>query len=402
MKIKSLSFFTLFPIFLFAVLFCGNFVSAQENSVSDFNEEVMLVEDISLEIDLQNQVKEEIFKAKVVEIIEDKSALRDDGSTSIQQKLKLIGLENDWKNKEIIFDGTVYDVSSASEYKVGDKVLVHYSVEPDGAESFYVIGFSRNSGIYWLVFLFVLTVIMIGKFKGVRALVVLLLTFLVILKFIIPKILSGADPLFITILGSLFILIFGVYITEGFKKTSTISIFSILISLVITGLLSIWFSSITKLTGFASEESAYLVGLAGGNINIKGLLLSGIIIGALGVLDDVIISQVVLVKELKISNPNLTKNQIYKQAMRVGVSHLSSMVNTLFLAYTGASLPLLILFSVKQEPFLTFNQVIDNEMMATEIVRTLTGSIGLILAVPIATFLAVNFINKESLKNNSN
>jgi uncharacterized membrane protein len=156
------------------------------------------------------------------------------------------------------------------------------------------------------------------------------------------------------------------------------------------------------LTGFASEESAYLVGLAGGNINIKGLLLSGIIIGALGVLDDVIISQVVLVKELKISNPNLTKNQIYKQAMRVGVSHLSSMVNTLFLAYTGASLPLLILFSVKQEPFLTFNQVIDNEMMATEIVRTLTGSIGLILAVPIATFLAVNFINKESLKNNSN
>lgn len=398
MKIKLLSFFILFPIFLFSIFWGSNFVNAQENGVDNFNEEMILEEAIPQEIDLQNKGKEEIFKARVVEVIENRSTPRDDGSISIQQKLKLIGLEDNWKDKEIVFDGTGYDVSSASEYKVGEKVLVHYSVEPDGAESFYVIGFSRTNSIYWLVLLFALTVIIIGRLKGVRALIVLLLTFLVILKFIIPKILSGADPLFITILGSLFILIFGVYITEGLKKTSTISIFSILISLVITGLLSIWFSSITKLTGFASEEATYLVGLGDGNINIKGLLLAGIIIGALGVLDDVIISQVALVKELKISNPELSKNQIYKQAMRVGVSHLSSMVNTLFLAYAGASLPLLILFSVKQEPFLTFNQVIDNEMMATEIVRALTGSIGLVLAVPIATILAVNFISKERLK----
>ncbi len=389
MKIKLLLFFVLLPIALFGIFLNINFTNAQEDGVGNFAEEMM-----SQEIDLQTDVAEEIFKAKVVEVIENNSAPRDDGSILIQQRLKLIGLENDWKNKEIFFNGTEYDVSSASEYKIGDKVLVHYSVEPGGTESFYVIGFSRTNSIYWLVLLFILAVIIIGKLKGVRALVVLLLTFLVILKFIIPKILSGTDPLFITIVGSLFILIFGVYITEGFKKTSTISIFSILISLIITGLLSIWFSSITKLTGFASEEAAYLVGLAGGSINIKGLLLAGIIIGALGVLDDVVISQVALVKELKISNPELSKNQIYKQAMRVGVSHLSSMVNTLFLAYAGASLPLLILFSVKQEPFLTFNQVIDNEMIATEIVRALTGSIGIVLAVPIATFLAVQFIKK--------
>ncbi|MDD3284569.1 MAG: YibE/F family protein [Patescibacteria group bacterium] len=398
MKIKLLLFFILFPAFLFSLFLDINFVNAQENSIDNSNEEMILEENMPQEINLQNKGKEEIFKARVVEVVENKNTPRDDGSISIQQKLKLIGLEDNWKDKEIVFDGTVYDVSSASEYKVGEKVLVHYSAEPDGAENFYVIGFSRTNSIYWLVLLFILTVVIIGKFKGVRALVVLLLTFLVILKFIIPKILSGADPLFITILGSLFILIFGVYITEGLKKTSTISIFSILISLVITGLLSIWFSSITKLTGFASEEATYLVGLGDGNINIKGLLLAGIIIGALGVLDDVIISQVALVKELKISNPELSKNQIYKQAMRVGVSHLSSMVNTLFLAYAGASLPLLILFSIKQEPFLTFNQVIDNEMMATEIVRALTGSIGLVLAVPIATILAVNFISQERLR----
>ncbi len=340
------------------------------------------------------QKNEEIFKARVIEILEQKSTIRDDGSTSIQQKLKLKGLEGDWKDKKIIFDGTEFDVLSASEYKVGDKVLVNYSPGQEGEDNFYVIGFSRTSSVYWLAFLFALIVIAIGRLKGLRAIIVLLLTFLIILKFIIPKILSGSDPLLISIIGSLFILILAVYITEGFKWTSTIAIFSILTSLIITGLLSVWFSAIAKLTGFASEEAVYLVGLAGGNINIKGLLLAGIIIGALGILDDAIISQVALVKELRMSNPELTKSQIYRQAMRVGISHLSSMINTLFLAYAGASLPLLILFSVKQPPFLTFNQVIDNEMIATEIIRTLAGSIGLVLAVPIATFLAVQFIKK--------
>ncbi|MDD5043696.1 MAG: YibE/F family protein [Patescibacteria group bacterium] len=341
------------------------------------------------------QKEEEIFKARVVDILEQKNVTRDDGSISTQQKLKLKGLGEDWKDKEIIFDGIGFDVLSASEYKVGDKVLVNYSPGLEGEENFYVIGFSRTRPVYWLVFLFALIVTAVGRLKGFRALIVLLLTFLIILKFIVPKILSGSNPLLISIIGSFFILILAVYITEGFKRTSTVAIFSILISLIITGLLSVWFSAITKLTGFASEEAAYLIELSGGDINIKGLLLAGIIIGALGVLDDVIISQVALVKELRILNPQLAKIQIYRQAMRVGISHLSSMVNTLFLAYAGASLPLLILFSVKQPPFLTFNQVIDNEMIATEIVRTFTGSIGLVLAVPIATFLAVQFIKNK-------
>lgn len=355
----------------------------------------LLLAPAALAQDSQMANREEIFKARVTEVIEQKNIARDDSSILIQQKLKLKGLEDNWKNKEIVFDGMEFDVLSASQYKIGDKVLVNYSLGPDNSENFYVIGYSRTGPIYWIAFLFALVVAVVGRSKGLRALIVLLLTFLIILKFIIPKILAGNDPLLTSILGSFFILILAVYITEGFKKTSTIAIFSILISLVITGLLSIWFSAITKLTGFASEEAVYLTGLAGGNINLKGLLLAGIIIGALGVLDDVIISQVALVKELKNSNQELPNFQLYRQAMRVGISHLSSMVNTLFLAYAGAALPLLILFNVKEPPFLTFAQVLDNEMMATEIVRTITGSIGLILAVPIATFLAVRFINKK-------
>jgi len=339
-----------------------------------------------------------IFQAQVIEVVEDRTITDDNGLTLIKQKLKLKGLEGEWKNKEIIFDGTNYDVISSPEYKIGNKVLINYSQDIEGNDNFYVIGFVRQGYLYWLAFLFAIVVIAIGRLKGLRALLVLLLTFLVILKFIVPKILAGGNPLLISIIGSLFILILAIYITEGFRRNSTIAIFSILISLIITGLLSVWFTTITKLTGYASDEAMYLTGLAEGNINIKGLLLAGIIIGALGVLDDVVVAQTTLVHELKLSNPELSKKQLYNKSMKVGVSHLSSMVNTLFLAYAGAALPLLILFSIKQPPFLTFNQIINNEIIATEIVRTLAGSIGLVLAVPIATMLAVQFIkNKKGL-----
>jgi len=355
----------------------------------------LLLPAVALAQDITEAKKEEIFKARVIEILEQKSTVRDDGSTSIQQKIKLRGLESNWKDKEIIYDGTEIDILSSAEYEVGDKILVNFSPGPDQEENYYIVGFYRSNAIFWLIFIFAFIVIAIGRLKGFRALVVLILTFLIILKFIIPGILSGNDPLFTSIIGSFFILIIAVYLTEGFKRTSTIAIISISISLLFTGLISIWFSNLTKLTGFANEETAYILELAGGKINIKGLLLAGIIIGALGVLDDVIISQVVLVKELLISNPDKTKIQIYRQAMRVGISHLSSMVNTLFLAYAGASLPLLILFSIKQPPFMSFNQVINNEMISTEIVRSFAGSIGLVLAVPIATIMAVYFEKKE-------
>lgn len=359
-----------FIITIVCLFFCPFLANSQEDSIGE----------------------EEIFKARIIEVIKQNNVTSADGSSLVQQKLRLKGLSGSWEDKEFIFDGTQYEVISASAYEVGDKVMVSYSPDMEGNDVFYVTDFVRQNTIYWLALLFAIAVIAVGRLKGVRALVVLVLTFLIILGFIIPRILAGNNPLFISIIGSLFILVLAIYITEGFKRTSTIAVVSIFISLIITGLLSVWFAALTKLTGFASDEAIYLMGLAGGDINIQGLLLAGIIIGALGVLDDVIISQVTLVRELKLANPQLSITQLYGKAMKVGVSHMSAMVNTLFLAYAGAALPLLILFSVKEPPFLTLGQVLNNEMIATEIVRTITGSIGLVLAIPIATLLAVRFI----------
>jgi len=361
-------------IFLFAACFfllLPTAISAQDNST---------------------QGQEETFNARVIEVLEQKTVTSEDGAPILQQKLKLEGLSGSWDGKEIIFDGTQHEVISASTYQVGDKVMVNSSKDAEGNDVFYVTDFVRQGAIYWLALLFALVVVVVGRLKGFRALIVLILTFFVILKFIVPRILAGNSPLFISIVGSLFILVVSVYITEGFKRTSTVAVFSILIALIITGLLSVWFTALTKLTGFASDEAIYLMGLAGKTINLQGLLLAGIIIGALGVLDDVIISQVILVQELKQTNLQLPNRQVFSKAMKVGVSHMSAIVNTLFLAYAGAALPLLILFSVKEPPFLTFSQVINNETVATEIVRTLSGSVGLVLAMPIATILAVFFI----------
>ncbi|MFA6532981.1 MAG: YibE/F family protein [Patescibacteria group bacterium] len=374
MKIK----YSLILLFLlFSVLIpTANFVFAQENSE-------------------QNTYQEEIFEAKISEILEQKEITREDGSKSILQKLKLTGLEGKWKDKEVIFDGTEVDVIAKNLYKKGDKVIVSYSQDLDGNDYYYVTDFVRRGKLYWLAAIFVLIILLTGKWRGFRALLGLIFSFFIILKLIIPQILNGHNALFISLACALLIIFVSTYLVYGLNKKSTVAILGTFAGITIVGLFSIIFTNFTRLAGFAQEETIYLVGLTGGNINLQGLLLAGFIIGALGVLDDITVSQVSTVQEIHGTNPNLTRLEIYKKAMRVGVDHIASMVNTLFLAYAGASLPLLLLFSFKQPPFLTFGQVINHEIIATEIVRALVGSIGLALAVPITTFLAAYFYKNK-------
>jgi len=340
----------------------------------------------------------ETFRAKVIKVIEEKSEVRENNSISYLQVLKLEIKDGSLKGQEVVYDGQLYDVLSAPRYKVNDKVIINKSYDADGNEVYYVTDYDRSNVLIWLAVLFAVFVVIVGKLKGLRALIVLVLTFLIVLKFIIPYILAGKSPLIVSIVGSLVILLVATYLTEGFNRRSHIAVSAIFISLVITGLLSILFISLANLTGFTSEDVMFLVSSStGGAINIKGLLLAGIIIGALGVLDDVVIAQIVLVEELSNVNKKLNNYELYKKAMVVGVSHLASMANTLFLAYAGASLPLLILFS-SHTGALTLMQALSTEAIATEVVRTFVGSIGLVLAIPIATVLAVKFRENNNLK----
>jgi len=194
-------------------------------------------------------------------------------------------------------------------------------------------------------------------------------------------------------LGSLLIIPLTFYLSHGFNKKTTVAVFGTLISLVLTGLLAKYFVGWARLTGFASEEAGFLQVMRPGLVSMKGLVLAGIIIGVLGVLDDITIAQAAVVEQLRQTDPNLAPEDLFWRAMRVGQDHIASMVNTLVLVYAGAALPLLLLFVDTSSPF---REIINHEAIAEEIIRTLVGSIGLIAAVPITTFLAVWLFRLET------
>jgi uncharacterized membrane protein len=341
------------------------------------------------------EVKEEFFKAKIIEILEEKEITQADGSKTVGQKIKLIGLEGEFKDKEIIYDGINENINYSSKniYHKDDRVSVSKQTI-NGTDSYSIVDYVRSDKIYWLSALFALSILLIGRWQGFRSLLGLVFSFFVILKFIIPGILGGKDPLSTTIFYALIIIVFSTYLIYGLNKKSNIAIIGTFFGLLIVGLLSLLFTKLMHLSGISGEETMFIVDIMKNSVNLKGLMLSGFIIGALGVLDDITVSQASTVIEIQKANPDLEGKEIFKRAMRVGIDHISSMVNTLFLAYAGAFLPLLILFNIKQPPFMTFSQVINSEIIATEIVRTFVGSIGLAVAVPITTLIAAYIVKK--------
>lgn len=216
-------------------------------------------------------------------------------------------------------------------------------------------------------------------------------TFGVLFLYVLPQILNGKNPLIIAISAAIFIIPISFYMAHGINRKTSVVIVASLIALLITAGLSFVFINIGNLTGLSSEEAGMLMINKAGSINMTGLLLAGIIIGALGVLDDITISQSAIVNKL-IKKKGTKKKEVYKEAMDIGKDHISSMVNTLVLAYAGVSLPLLLIFINNSHPFL---EIINYEFLAEEIIRTLVGSIGLISAVPITTLIAVNWIRKN-------
>lgn len=333
------------------------------------------------------------FQARVQKILKERMIQREDGTDVIQQNLELLVLDGPDKGQVFQYEGiNDFDIVEQNNYQVGDKVIAQKNVVDDSVQ-YYILDYVRTSSLLWLLIIFVVLVLFLARFKGLKALLSLLVTFVVIMYFLVPQILAGGQPFWLAIFSSIIIAVVVIYLTEGFNRLSHLSVLSVLVTLWTTGLMSSFFGRWARLTGLASEDSSFLIGVTQAPINFQGLLLAGIILGTLGVLDDLIISQMVTVQEIKSANPQLRWTELYQRAIKVGVAHLSSMTNTLFLAYAGASLPLLLLFSVKSGPFLSFSQVVNHELIATEIIRTLIGSICLVLAMPIATFLAARYLS---------
>lgn len=266
---------------------------------------------------------------------------------------------------------------------VGDRVVVGDSSDIPG-QSYYFVDYERRTPLVVLALLFAAVVIALSRIRGLAALAGLAGSLAILIRFVLPAILEGKNPLAVAIVGGACVMFMALYMAHGVNAMTTTAILGTLASLGLTGALAVLFVEAARFTGFGSEEAVFLQ-VSAQQINLQGLLLGSIIIGTLGVLDDVTVTQASAVWELRIANPAYRARQLYSAALRIGRDHIASTVNTLVLAYAGASLPLLVLFTLSDR---TLGDVITSEVVAEEIVRTLVGSIGLVASVPITTALA--------------
>lgn len=275
--------------------------------------------------------------------------------------------------------------------KDGDQIIVSQQLGTEDA-SYYI---SDRYRMPWFIgvfiFFIVLTVIFAG-FKGFSSIVGLMFSLLVIVQYIVPNVLNGADPVVISLSGAFAIAIVSLYFAHGFNKRTSIAVIGTLCTLVLATFLSILFVTTSKLFGMGSEEAFFLQVETLDQINLQGLLLGGIIIGVLGVLDDITTAQSATVHEIKKANPNLPRNELYKRGISVGREHITSLVNTLVLAYAGAAFPMFMLFAVDNNQPLWV--ILNTEFIGEEVIRTLVGSTALVLAVPITTYLAAWYFGK--------
>jgi uncharacterized membrane protein len=283
-------------------------------------------------------------------------------------------------------------VRGKAPFGVGDDVIMLWSGEnPGNPDSFQIVDFQRDRPLLVLALVFAAAVLTLGRWRGLAALVGLGFTGVVLLAFMLPAILAGRDPLAVAVVGCCAIMFGVLYLTHGLSARTSTAVLGTLLSLLLIGLLGAAFAAATSLTG-ADEDTANLAAGLGNDLDGRGLVLAGLMIGALGALDDVTVTQTSAVWELRRADPRLPPTALFGAAMRIGRDHVASAVNTLVLAYAGAALPLLLLFSVAERGL---TDTLTTQVIATEVVRSLVGSIGLVASVPLTTALAVLVVTRS-------
>lgn len=304
-----------------------------------------------------------------------------------------VRLENgDAQGTEIELDNSITAESEKwREVHEGDKIVILKTEGAQGAIYFMTDRYRLPSILLVLAVFLLLAIVFAGK-KGLFAIGGMFFSILILTSFIVPQIAQGHSPLLIGGAGALLIGVVSLYVAHGFQKRTTVALIGTLITIVLAAILSTIAVHFAKIYGGGSEEAYFLQFSFGSNIELQGLFLVGVIIGTLGVLDDITTSLSATVEELHLANPNLPHDELYKRGLRVGVEHIASLINTLVLAYAGASLPLLLLFTLDLQPFWV---TVNSQFMAEEIIRTVVGSTALILAVPITTTVAAYTFTKK-------
>jgi uncharacterized membrane protein len=327
-----------------------------------------------------HQEFQELVKAEVLEVVmEEEREITGTDTTTVVQELRILLKEGEKAGEVVPLENDLILL------REGDAIFVNRLVSIDGTEYYTFKDIERRGPLLVLVALFIGLVIWLSGMQGVRAVLSLGLSFGAIAFLLIPALLHGYSPALASLVISGLILSATLFFTHGFKPRVVITFFGTFGAVFVTCALAWLWVTWMRFSGFSDDTSVYLNFATGGTVDLSGLLLGGIIIGLLGVLDDVSITQASVVQELKGANPKLGFKQLYTKALRVGRDHVGSLVNTLALAYAGASLPLILLYSYSASPL---SVIVNQEVIAAEILRIIVGSIGLILAVPLTTALA--------------
>jgi len=337
---------------------------------------------------------DEFLKATVTAIPNQGETIGDSGTIPFQD-LNLKVLDGSLKGKVIgLTYGKNISLTQSQLLGVGDTVIIDKSVNSGGSPLFEIMDKYRLNSVIPILVLFFLVVIALSQLKGAGSILGMFISLGVIVGFIVPEILKGQNPLVISVVGCLFIMVTTIYLAHGFSRKTTIAVISTFLTLVGTALLSSLFVQMTSLTGLGSEDAASLrFAVSTANIDFRGLLLGGILIGTLGVLDDVTTGLSASVYELIKANPKISFWQLFNSGLSIGKEHISSLVNTLVLAYAGASLPIFITIVINPNHYPLWI-VLNDGMIMEEVVRTLAGSIGLVAAVPLTTLMASYYFAK--------
>lgn len=341
--------------------------------------------------DYSGVLTETFTRAKVMEIVSEEEDTVG-GIPRTVQTVRLRITEGSNAGHEFLTENGILDSREDMRISEGEILVMRMLTFPDGSVRYFTAEKYRLPNIGWLVLLFLAFVFILGGWTGLSSMLGLAVSILVLVLFIVPQIASGGNPLLISLTGSFAIACTSLYLAHGFHRRTSVALLSTLLTLCIAAVLSVTFVYSAKLFGMGSEESMFLQ-LGTNVVNLRGLLLGGIIIGCLGVLDDITTAQTAAVDEIRKANPSLSSVQLLKAGTSVGKEHIASLINTLALAYAGASLPLLLLFHTNDAyPFWV---TLNGEFLAEEIVRTLVGSTTLLFAVPISTWCAVKFLKND-------
>ena len=332
---------------------------------------------------------ETLEKARVLTASESVTeALPGTGVDTTVQTITAVILAGEEKGKEVTFQ------NDFTKLNAGDLFYLRHIVSAsEGTEFYSVADPYRLDILLVLALVFVGLIFLFGGIQGTRGLLSLVGSLLLIFYVLLPGVSSGLPPVLVSIGVASLIIIAGSYVTHGINRTTSAAVLSMLVTVIVTGVAAWLVVDIAHLSGYSSDDSTYLHFQSGGTIDLVGVLLGGILIGLLGVLYDIAIGQAVAVEELMRAGRHLTKKQVYKRAIRIGREHIGALVNTLAIAYVGASLPLFLLL---EHSSASLGYILNGEVFATEIVRILIGSSGLVIAVPITTFIAVSLLRPAS------